>query len=398
MKKSIIGVWVVEKIFELCVCVKQKMTSQENGSELIKKFDLIRMVERFDWPKEKLTICESDVEKEEEEEDTDYDGEEHDERALVNKFAALGKEGKHDSDDDSDEDEEVDQELIEDTLFALQPDFFFITRLHVHSSSGIYHAIDRNSLDEVVVKVYTRGRRALAPVECRALKLIERINETDHPAKKYVQHMRALYESDFSTAMVSDIVPDDSYNSLYKDRDEIRVYMRQLLETIAMLHKHGMVHRDIKHSNVLWGEKKRQICLIDFDLVTFTSGDTKHTAVLGTDVFMAPEVMAHDHDNSTAVPYDERIDVYSAGVLMGCLLTGLHETDVTTNHVQQWTRRVEGKKKKRGGKKKKKSEPVDMAHCLVRRLLRPRASRPSAAEVLEHPFFAEKPKPKPQIL
>ena len=377
------------------------MISNDDESKWVEKFDLLTMSERVDW--KDLTVCESDVE---EEEVSDDDEEEPDERTLINKFAALGMEGKNDTDGDSDEDEdeddETDHELIEDTLFSLQPKFFFLTRLHVHSSSGIYHAIQRSSLDEVVVKVSTRGRRELAPVECRALKIIEGIDETEYPAKKYVQRMRALYESEFSNAMVSDIVPDDSYNTLYKNRDEIRVYMKQLLETIDMLHKHHMVHRDIKHSNVLWSEKKRRICLIDFDLVTFTSGDTKHTAVLGTDVFMAPEVMAHDNGdpNTTVAPYDQRVDIYSSGVLMGCLLDGVHETDVTTNDVQRWTRGSGGKRKrgKKKSKKQQKGESLDMATCLLRQLLRPRASRPSAADALKHAFFSQEPRPKPQIL
>lgn len=89
-----------------------------------------------------------------------------------------------------------------------------------------------------------------------------------------------------------------------------------MLRTLAFLHERGIVHRDVKSSNVYWAEGDR-VVLMDLGLaadpadpLTTTLGD-----VLGTHAYMAPEQIA-------GAETDHRCDLYSLGITLYEALTG----------------------------------------------------------------------------
>ena len=74
---------------------------------------------------------------------------------------------------------------------------------------------------------------------------------------------------------------------------------------------------------------------IDFDVSTFYNKKYQHIRHVGTMGFMAPEIEHIYYQRkqlkihkSKINGYDQRIDFYSAGVLLGCLLLGIEEADV----------------------------------------------------------------------
>jgi WD40 repeat protein/tetratricopeptide (TPR) repeat protein len=120
--------------------------------------------------------------------------------------------------------------------------------------------------------------------------------------------------------------------------DEARLGIRERLELFTLIcqavqhaHQKGVVHRDLKPANILvtlidgHGVPK----IIDFGVAKATSGrltdetlSTQFGAVVGTLEYMAPEQAGFAGED-----IDTRADIYSLGVLLYELLTGLRPID-----------------------------------------------------------------------
>jgi eukaryotic-like serine/threonine-protein kinase len=87
---------------------------------------------------------------------------------------------------------------------------------------------------------------------------------------------------------------------------------------LALQHAHdaGVVHRDVKPSNVIVDWARDQIKLTDFGLARLADGERTRTGlVLGSPAYMAPELLA----GAAATPAS---DLYALGVLLFQLLAG----------------------------------------------------------------------------
>jgi hypothetical protein len=164
-------------------------------------------------------------------------------------------------------------------------------------------------------------------------------------------HVAQVYEAGVHTEggwavpyFALELVPGATPLNEYVVRE--RLSTRQRLELFVKVcdavhhgHQQGVIHRDLKPGNILvdaTGEPK----VIDFGVARATDADlaltTQHTAVgalVGTIQYMSPEQCDGD-----AGGVDTRSDVYSLGVVLYELLTGVLPYDASTGTIYAATR------------------------------------------------------------
>jgi hypothetical protein len=97
--------------------------------------------------------------------------------------------------------------------------------------------------------------------------------------------------------------------------------LEPLCDALHVAHEAGLVHRDVKASNVILARRNGAIrpVLLDFGLVKLVDevgpGLTSSRSMLGTPAAMAPEQMRGQ-------PVDPRTDIYALGLLAYHILTG----------------------------------------------------------------------------
>jgi hypothetical protein len=101
-------------------------------------------------------------------------------------------------------------------------------------------------------------------------------------------------------------------------------HLRDVASSLALIHAHRLVHRDVSPRNVRLGGDGRAK-LIDFGALA-AFGPAEH--VIGTPLCMAPEIMRR-------MPLDQRTDLYALGTVAYWVLTGRHA--YPARHVSELT-------------------------------------------------------------
>lgn len=96
--------------------------------------------------------------------------------------------------------------------------------------------------------------------------------------------------------------------------EEACFVLEQLTSALTYIHKLGILHRDIKPTNILF-DQDHNLYLTDFGIASWLGEKPQHSGrVMGTPHYTAPELF----DGYV----DERSEVYSVGILLYQVLTG----------------------------------------------------------------------------
>ncbi len=174
-----------------------------------------------------------------------------------------------------------------------------------------------------------------------AVKILARERTTSHPPGRFEREARAaarlahpaivtLYEAaidDEGAYLVSELVRGETLDALLEqgrlsDRDIVAIGLA-LCDALQHAHDHGVVHRDVKPSNVLVPDAPpaaTQVAkLTDFGVAHVVGGDslTRTGDVLGTLAYMAPE-------QAEGLEVAEPADLYSLALILYEALSGVN--------------------------------------------------------------------------
>lgn len=195
---------------------------------------------------------------------------------------------------------------------------------------------------------------------------------------------------------------------------EIKTLLLQIVSATQYLHSHWILHRDLKTSNLLMNNRG-EIKLADFGMARYTaSPPPKLTQLVVTLWYRSPELLLGTET------YGSEIDIWSLGCIFGELLTkdplfqGKNEVDqlskifasLGTPTKDNWPdfRSLPNAKALQPLLSSTTKQPPTQLNfpyltqsglrLLTSLLSFNPAARPTAAEILQHPYFKEDPRPK----
>ncbi|KZV58472.1 Phosphoenolpyruvate carboxylase-related kinase 1 isoform 1 [Dorcoceras hygrometricum] len=184
----------------------------------------------------------------------------------------------------------------------------------------IRECIDKFSGEVLACKSISKDR-LVTQEDVRSIKLEIEIMSTlsGHPN---VVDLKAVYEEEDYVHLVMELCAGgELFHKLEKhgrfSEYEARVLFRHLMQVVVYCHDKGVVHRDLKPENILLATKSSSspIKLADFGLATYIKPGQKLHGTVGSPFYIAPEVLAGG--------YDQAADVWSAGVILYILLSGI---------------------------------------------------------------------------
>lgn len=214
------------------------------------------------------------------------------------------------------------------------------------------------------------------------IKEIELLKGLDHP--NIVRYMGSMVENN-NVYVFLEFVSGGSIASIissygFLEEEVIKTYARQILHALDYLHKNKIVHRDIKGANILI-DPQGSVKLADFGCskmmeLKSCTGDNFNT-LLGTPFWMAPEVM-------TQQGHGRKADIWSFGCTLIEMASGQAPWSSQYTQIAAFLFDIASSQKIPEIPSHLSNE---MADLLKKCFNRDPSKRPSADELLEHPWF-----------
>lgn len=183
-------------------------------------------------------------------------------------------------------------------------------------ASGVVYRVENDSEEEFALKL-------LKPQQIQSPELLERfrremgtLRKLNHPN---IPYLADLGEFNGMSYLVMELLgPETLQDRLRKGPlpppEAVKV-LRQLADALYFCHKQGILHRDVKPENVIWGEGR--VRLSDFGLARHADAATltQEGTIMGTPCYMAPEIVQGEGTST-------QTDQYSLGCVAYHLVAG----------------------------------------------------------------------------
>lgn len=199
------------------------------------------------------------------------------------------------------------------------------SRIGSGGSSAVYLATDVSLNRKVAVKLLLSGAHYSDEERLRFEREGRAVGALDHP--NIVRIFEFNTTEDEEPFLVMEYLQGKSLAEILKEKgslrlDEFLAWMKQVVQALSYAHKHGIVHRDIKSSNIVIVQNERgesSAKVVDFGLARPDEEAGKGLTLTGT-IFGSPYYMSPEQCRGERV--DARSDIYSLGCVMYECLNG----------------------------------------------------------------------------
>ncbi|KAI6658113.1 Serine/threonine-protein kinase 33-like [Oopsacas minuta] len=211
----------------------------------------------------------------------------------------------------------------------------------------------------------------------KADKRFNRFVDNELEILKFVKHrhivaLLEIMETPDNFYLVTELCDGGELETKIYPEEEVKIIISRLVDVVQYLHTNNLVHRDIKPENILLAKNtddQFDIRLGDFGLSCYKGTEDMLLDSCGTPLYMAPEVLKN-------LAYSDKCDIWSIGVIMYQLLTGVDSMVLNSMLQDDWL-----------DYELLTNSSKEAQNLLKRMLTHNPANRDSASEVLHNPWI-----------
>uniref|UniRef100_A0A3Q1ENP8 Dual specificity protein kinase TTK n=1 Tax=Acanthochromis polyacanthus TaxID=80966 RepID=A0A3Q1ENP8_9TELE len=274
--------------------------------------------------------------------------------------------------------------------------FFILKMIGRGGSSKVYQVLDHKK--QMFAVKYVDLEEADAQTVESYKNEIEHLNHL----QQYSDQIIKLYDYEITHSYIYMLMECGNLdlNAWLRNRKTVnplerKYYWKNMLEAVQIIHKHGIVHSDLKPANFVI--VNASLKLIDFGIANRIQPDVTSImkdSQVGTLNYMPPEAIkdTSSQPGKARSKISPKGDVWSLGCILYCLTYGKTPFQSITNQITKLHAIIDPSHKIEFPDISEKDLLDVLKRCLVRN---PR-ERISIAELLEHPYLQLKPQASPE--
>lgn len=195
-------------------------------------------------------------------------------------------------------------------IWASLSDYQLVQKIGRGKYSEVFDAINVTTGGECVIKI-------LKPVKRKKIKREILVLENLRFGTNIIMLLASVKDPVSRTpALIFERVNNTDFQILIQTLTaaDFRFYLHELLNALDYCHSYGIMHRDVKPSNIMFDLESRQLRLIDWGLAEFYHPGQEYNVRVATRYYKAPELLVNYE------MYDYSLDMWSVGCILATLV------------------------------------------------------------------------------